>query len=136
MTGEGRLETLWRSYNAFGARDADALVAAWHPDGEWVMGPGAAAIGDEAFRGHERLREFVRRLDEEFWVVEADMREVREHGETLLVRGLNRMGIRGMDEVLDFPYGQVVEYRDGLIRRVTQTDDPPPGWEDASPLHS
>ena len=47
------------------------------------------------------------------------------------MHGRNRaLGI----DVASLPFGQVIEFSDRKVLRVTQTDDPPPGWGDAMPV--
>jgi hypothetical protein len=61
--------------------------------------------------------------------------ELRADDERLLVRGSmhGRNRALGID-VASLPFGQVVEFSDRKVLRVTQTDDPPPGWADAMPV--
>jgi hypothetical protein len=37
-------------------------------------------------------------------------------------------------ETASAPFGQVVEFRNSRVLRVTQTDDPPPNWDEAQPV--
>jgi ketosteroid isomerase-like protein len=128
---DSRLDLLRRSYAAFSASDPDAQVAVWHPDCEWDMGPNV--LSEAVFRGHDGLRSFIAETTSLADRVEAEILEVRGHGEDVLIRGVNRF--RAYERtVTNQPFGQVCEFRDGLIFRVTQTHDPPPGWEEATPI--
>ena len=131
---DSRLELLRRSYAAYAAGDADAAVEVWHPECEWDMGLNAAATSEPVFRGHDGIRTFITETSSTA-DVQADILEVRGDGDRLLIRGMNRFHMRAYEvDLTNQPFGQVCEFKDGLILRVTQTDDPPPGWEDAEPV--
>ena len=62
------------------------------------------------------------------------MLELRLANERLLVRGSMHGRNRALRiDVASLPFGQVVEFSERKVLRVTQTDDPPPGWDDAVP---
>jgi hypothetical protein len=61
--------------------------------------------------------------------------ELRLWGEQLLIRAdvsgkSQMMGI----EITSAPFGQVAEFRNPRLLRVTQTVDPPPNWDEAQPV--
>jgi ketosteroid isomerase-like protein len=133
---DSRLELLERSYEAFAASDAEAAVTVWHPDCEWDMGPAGVVSPEAVWRGHDGIRAFFGEVARTADRVDATMLGVRSEGDKLLVRGVNHFSLRDTQaEVSNQPFGQVCEFRDGLLWHVTQTEDPPPGWDDADPVH-
>jgi hypothetical protein len=100
------------------------------------MGSMGAAFGTEAFRGHEGLRAWVAAIDEgwESFLVEIDEAKISREGDVLLRgHGSGRARTAGME--LSIPsYWQEIAFRDGLAVRVVQLDEPPPGWDEATPL--
>jgi ketosteroid isomerase-like protein len=128
-----RVDLLRRSYEGFAAMDADAVKAVWHPDCEWHMGP--MILPEPVFHGHEGIDEFMAIVAETAETIDARMLETRVLGAHLLIRGFNTFRMRRHDvDMTNQPFGQVCEFKDGLIFRITQTDDPPPGWEDGEPV--
>jgi ketosteroid isomerase-like protein len=130
-----RIERLRRSYAAFARLDVDELETLYHPDCEWDMGPMAVTSDQPVWRGHEGLRAMCEMIDREFDSMTTELLEVRAvSDDRVLVRGSNLFSMRNPGEAfpaLPAPYGQIVDFRDDLIARVTQTDDPPPGWSEA-----
>jgi len=127
-------ERVRASYAAIAARDAERLVAQYDPEVVWDFGPMAAATPQRIWEGHAGLRDML----DEFATTLADYDlqplELRWHGEQMLVRGVFRAFVAHMPEVgVESTFGQVIDFREGLIFRVLNTDDPPPGWEDATP---
>jgi len=127
-------ERVWASYAAFVARDGERLVAQYDPEIVWDFGPMAAAAPQRIWTGHAGLRALL----DEFAATLADYDvrplELRWHGEQVLVRATFRAFVAHMPEVgVESTFGQVIDFREGLIFRVLNTDDPPPGWENATP---
>jgi hypothetical protein len=52
----------------------------------------------------------------------------------LLTRWRIHVTSRDFEIPLDQAGGQVIEFRDSLIERVSEVGDPPPGWDDAEPV--
>jgi ketosteroid isomerase-like protein len=126
-----------RSYAAFNAGpDIDALLAVWHPECEWRMGPWGAVLGTESFRGHDGLRAWVAALEEGWEDLAVEIDEARITGEgVVLVRGHSRGRSRGTHMEFSTPrFWQRSTYRDGLIFSVEQFDEPPPEWDEATPI--
>ena len=59
--------------------------------------------------------------------------QARAAGERILVRSWVAGRSDAFGDVSQ-RQAQVLEFRDGRILRITQTEDPPPGWEEARPL--
>jgi len=128
------IERVRASYAAFVARDREGLVAQYDPDVMWDFGPMAAATPRRIWEGHAGLRDML----DEFAATLADydlrLLELRRLGDRILVRGAFRAFVAHMPEVgVESAFGQVIEFREGRIYRVLNTDDPPPGWEEGVP---
>ena len=137
LTPAEKLALGQRSYAAFNAGpDIDALLAVWHPECEWRMGPWGAVLGTESFRGHDGLRAWVAALEEgwEHLAVEVDEARITGDG-VVLARGHSRGRSRDTHMELSTPrFWQRSTYRDGLIFSVEQFDEPPPEWDEATPI--
>jgi hypothetical protein len=61
--------------------------------------------------------------------------ELRLSGEQLLVRAdaIGKSEMMGV-ETATAPFGQVIDFNDRRILRVSHTYDPPPDWDDAQPV--
>jgi hypothetical protein len=137
VTSAEKLGLCRRSYAAFSAGlDIEALIPLYHPECEWRMGSMGAAAGTEAFRGHDGLRAWVAELDEGFESFAAQIDEARITGEgDLLLRGNSQGRSRGTHIELSIPrYWQEIKFRDALCVGVVHFDEPPPGWDEATPL--
>ena len=134
MTDEERLDVCRRSYAAFAARDADKATGLYHPDCEWVMGEIALAVDTPVFTGHAGLRDFMSLLREDFEEFDCQIVEARAREDLVLIRGMVAGRPLSAEMMVEQRLAQVIEVQDGLIRRVTQTDDPPPGWDVGRPL--
>ncbi len=130
-----RIERVRASYAAFASWDAEALVALYHPDAVWDLGTLAAAAPRRLWEGHAGVRDLLAENAATLAAFEPRVLELRLDGERLLVRGAYRLSVERMPGFdVESTYGNVFEFRDGLILRVTNTDDPPPGWENATPV--
>jgi ketosteroid isomerase-like protein len=121
-----------RSYAAWVAADLDALVELYDPACDWDVGPMAATGLGPRFRGHEGLRQMMAELTEAFDGFAPRILDLRLSGERLLVRAdaVGRSRLMSVDTATA-PFGQVVEFKDRRILRVSQTYDPPPRWGEA-----
>jgi SnoaL-like protein len=137
VTPAEKLALVQRSYAAFNARlDIAALIPLYHPECEWRMGSMGAAFGTEAFRGHDGLHVWASALDEGFesFAVEIDEARITSEG-VVLVRGHSHGRSRGTHIDLSLPaYWQEIAFREGLVWSVVQIDDPPPEWDEATPI--
>jgi ketosteroid isomerase-like protein len=133
VTDEERLALTKRSYAAWGAGDEEAMVALFDPECEWRLGDVGAALGTEVYRGHNGLRDFMRVLRTFFEGMHGEVDEARADGERILIRSR----VAGRSETfgdVSQRQAQVLEFRGDRILSITQTADPPPGWEGARPL--
>ena len=137
MTTAEKLALCRRSYAAFSqGPNLDALLPLYHPECEWRLGSMGAALGTDAFRGHDGLRALVAALQDgmEVFEVEIDEARVTDEGD-LVLRGHSRARFRAPDmELSSPPFWQQGAFRDGLILSVVQMDEPPSGWEEATVL--
>jgi hypothetical protein len=137
LTPAEKLALGQRSYAAFNAGpDIDALLPVWHPECEWRMGSIGAAFGAESFRGHDGLRKWVAAIDEgwESFAVEIDEARITGEG-VVLLRSHGGGRSRGTHMELAIPrFWQRSTYRDDLIFSVEHLDEPPPEWDDATPI--
>jgi ketosteroid isomerase-like protein len=137
LTPAEKLALGQRSYAAFNAGpDIDALLPLWHPECEWRMGSMGAAFGTESFRGHDGLRAWVAAIEEGWESFTVDIDEARITGDgVVLVRSHAHGRSRDTHIELSIPaYWQRVTVRDGLIFSVDHLDEPPPEWDEATPI--
>jgi ketosteroid isomerase-like protein len=136
VTPAEKLALAQRSYAAFSPPEIEALIPLYHPDCEWRMGSAGAAFGTEAFRGHDGLRAWVSAINEGFEDFATAIDEARITGAGALLLRIHAHGrSRGTKMELAIPAAwQEGEMRDGLIVRVVQCAEPPPGWDDATLL--
>jgi ketosteroid isomerase-like protein len=109
------VERAYRAYDAMRRRDVEAFLAFMDPDVECVpllMEPDGAS-----YHGHEGIRRWLDELFGVFPAFSADIQEVRDFGDLLVVAARTRG--RGVDS--DAPFQatvwQVVEVRDGKVYR-------------------
>ena len=137
MTPAEKLALVQRSYAAFNAGlDIEALIPLYHPECEWRMGPMGAAFGTESFRGHDGLRAWLSAIDEGFEELAWEIDEVKITGQgVVLLRGRVSARSRGIHMELSLPaFWQELAFRDRLLLSVVQYDEPPPGWDEATPI--
>ncbi len=133
--GDWRVERVRASYAAFAAVDADAFVALYDAACIWDFGPMAAAFPQRYWRGVQGLRDLIREFGTTLADFEPTIVALRRDGERVLVRAAARLDLaRPSALVVEGVFGQLVEFRDGRILHVTVTEDPPPGWEGATPV--
>ncbi len=135
MTPAEKLALIRRSYGVFNAGlDIETLMPLYHPDFEWLMVQ-AADAGADAGPGHEGLSALVAVIGDNFESFTTVLDEARiTRAGALLLR--NHGSFRSRDtgtEVLATGW-QEAEFRDGLISRVVMLDEPPAGWNEATPL--
>ena len=92
-----------------------------------------AALGAAVYRGHDGRRQFMHDLLTFFDGMHGEIDQARAAGERILVRSWVAGRSDAFGDVSQ-RQAQVLEFRDGRILRITQTEDPPPGWEEARPL--
>jgi ketosteroid isomerase-like protein len=115
------VEVVRRSFEAFNARDVDAVVSLSAEDCEWL--PLRAQLEGIVYRGHEGVRQFVRDMDEDWEGFRIDPLEFHERGERVAVIGrVNALGQSGVE--IDAVAGFVFELHQGRIRRIISHSDP------------
>jgi ketosteroid isomerase-like protein len=114
-----------RSYRAFRENDLEALLAAYHPEAvldftHWEGFPDAPV-----YRGRAGTEQVLRMLRDVFGVFNVQPVEiVATAPDRVLIEA--RLTIRGKAsgaEVAAPPFGQIAEFRDGLIVRVDNYSD-------------
>jgi ketosteroid isomerase-like protein len=101
-----------RAVEGYNRRDLGAMLEVWHPEAEWY--PFTAQVeGDDAYHGHEGLRQWWANVDATFEELEASVEQVRDLGDAVLALGHLRArfksGVR-----LDTEIAWLTRYRDGL----------------------
>jgi len=135
MTPAEKLALAQRAYAAFSALNVEAVLPLYHPECEWRMGHVGAAVGTDAYRGHDGLREWVAALDEGFesFTVVIDEARITREG-VLLLRGHVDTRSRGTHMELSMQTWQEIEFREGLAFNLVQFDSPPATWDEATPI--
>jgi hypothetical protein len=136
MTPAEKLALAQRSYAGFSAGlDIEALIPLYHPECEWRLGHIGAALGTEAFHGHDGLRALVSALGEGFESYAAEIGEAKiSRDGVLLLRGHVYTRSRGTRMELSMQIWQVIEFREGLAFNLVQFDRPPARWDEAAPI--
>jgi ketosteroid isomerase-like protein len=106
------VDAFMRGVDAYNRRDIDPLLETSHPKAEWY--PFTAQVeGDEAYHGHEGIRQWWANVDAAFEEFEASIDEVRDLGDSVLALGRLRARFRS-GVTLDTEIGWLTRYRDGL----------------------
>jgi ketosteroid isomerase-like protein len=101
-----------KAIEAYNRRDIEAMLVLSHPEAEWY--PVTAQIeGDDAYHGHEGLRQWWANVDATFEELEASVEEIRDLGDTVLALGRLRARFRS-GVPFDTEIGWLTRYRDGL----------------------
>ena len=103
-----------RNYRAFTARQLDAALEGWDPEGEWVPAM-AGAVERKSYRGHAEMRRYFDDLFASFSDVRIENMDFMDLGDRVLVR--YRLIVRGRDSevAIDQPGAALYEFRDGKI---------------------
>ena len=79
------VELFHKALEGYNRRDIEAMLEIWHPKAEWY--PFTAQVeGDDAYHGHEGLRQWWANVDATFEELEASVEEVRDLGDAVLDR--------------------------------------------------
>ena len=132
---EWRVKLCRESYDAWAATDFEALAKLYDPECEWDLGPMAGTGLGPVYRGHTGLREMMAELTGVFEGFAPRLLDIRRWGDRVLIRG-DAIGTSHLvgAETANAPFRQVIEFTDHRILRVSQTDDPPPNWDEARPV--
>jgi ketosteroid isomerase-like protein len=120
-----------RGFEAFNARDVEALVAACHGDAEWI--PFRAQLEGIAYRGHDGIRRFVADMDQDWNAFRIDPVEFHDRGARVVVIGRVIAAGRGSGVEVDSLAGFVFDVRDGRIARLVSHSDPAAALADLTP---
>jgi limonene-1,2-epoxide hydrolase len=135
MTSEEKLRVLLAGHAAFGERDVDGVIRIYAPDCEYVVAPSAEAMLGAGAVGHEGLRAMLQVYFEAVSSLKLEILEARIDGEGVL---LTRERASRVSAVVGVELSQgtwhATEFRDGLILRRTDFEEPPPGWDAAEPV--
>ncbi len=123
------VELVRGAINAWNRDDYDAWIECFDPDCEFR--PLRAQLEDQAYRGHDGLRQFMDDLTEEWEQVRFEVGQIRDVGNKVLV--LIRFQARGRASgaELDVPIGIVGKVRHGKITRSRMFSDPDEALEAA-----
>ena len=113
---EESFETVARAFAAFNRRDLEALLAACHPEIEWI--PMRASRAGMVYRGHAGVRQALEDVEQEFDELQNDPRRWTDLGERVVVGGRFVAKQRGTGLRIDNPGGWLCELRDGLVARL------------------
>lgn len=106
------------AYEAWNARDFDAVIANISPDVEWTFAGGAQFPGtDDVYRGHKGVRRFWREFIDPWERIRLEITGTREAGDTLVVF-VNFHGVgTGSGVELTVPFVHLLSYRDRKLVR-------------------
>jgi ketosteroid isomerase-like protein len=111
------VETVWRVHRAWEADDLEAFLAELHSDCEWHGSIERAVEGQATvYHGHEGARRaWTEYRSEAFGRLAAEIAEVRDLGDTVLLLG--RFVVTGRTTLIEFgsELGQIFTFRDGKI---------------------
>jgi ketosteroid isomerase-like protein len=105
------------SRDAFNQRDPEAWVAAWNPDCEWHPFLTAREEGDPGYHGHNGIRAWFEDVDEMFSEIHAELEQIREVGDHLLVLGQMEAKARGTGAEVNSELAWVFEPRGEKLQR-------------------
>jgi ketosteroid isomerase-like protein len=109
-------ELAHEAVEAFDRRDAEAFIRYVSPNGEWRPFLTAGVEGG-VYRGHDGIREWFATLDEMFDDISAELTDVRDLGDRVVMLGTLRGRGRGSRVPVESPLGIVVDLdEDGLMR--------------------
>jgi ketosteroid isomerase-like protein len=106
------------AYEAWNARDFDAVIALIDPDVEWTFAGGAQFPGiDDVYRGHQGVRRFWREFIDPWESIRIEITGMREAGDTL-VFFVNFHGVGAASGLeLTVPFVHVLSYRNRKLVR-------------------
>ena len=109
----GNVELTYRAHDAFNRRDLEAFLALMHPDTEFT--PYEVAVqGGTPYRGREGMRTWSEESLEVLPDLVVELHEVRDLGDSVLVRGRLHGHGAGSGASIERPLWGVVEWRDGM----------------------
>ena len=114
------VETVRRAYEAWEADDLDAFLAELHADIEWRPSIEPALEGKATtYKGHDGARRgWAEYRGEAFGRLAAQVEEIRDLGDSVLVLARFTVSGRRSQIDLDRELGELVTFRDGKIATV------------------
>jgi ketosteroid isomerase-like protein len=112
----GNAEIVRALFDAYNERDVEAALKLMSPDGEW--GPastGGGLIEGAVYRGHEGVRQSYEIQAEKFEKVTAEILELEDFGDKVLVEVHLRAVERGQRDPVDRTTWNVLEIRDDKV---------------------
>lgn len=101
-------------YEAFAAKDLDALAATVTEDSIWIQN-GTQRLDSVRYEGKEAVRKFFEQIFETLEVVYFDVQRTLQVDDTVIVFGRERFKMVGTDSELAQKWVQVYTVREGLI---------------------
>jgi ketosteroid isomerase-like protein len=122
---EENVEAIRRAADAYNRGDVDAVLREIDPKVEWhpllqVLLGGETTV----YRGHERVRELYRDIDEAFTEAQAELSEIRDLGERVVAIGHLRGRGRESGAETETAIAWVVDFKDGKAVRIREYLDP------------
>jgi ketosteroid isomerase-like protein len=106
------VELFHKAVEGYNRRDIEPMLEVFHPEAEWY--PFTAQVeGDEAYHGHQGLRQWWANIEATFEELEASVNEVRDFDDAVLALGHLRARFKS-GVALDTEIGWLTRYRDGL----------------------
>jgi limonene-1,2-epoxide hydrolase len=135
MTSEEKLRFLLAGHAAFSERDVDGVIRIYAPDCEYVVQPSSVAMVGEGAVGHDGLRAMLQVYFEAVSSLKLEILEAKIGAEGVL---MTRERISAVSAVMGVELSQgmwhATEFRDALILKRTDFQEPPPGWDAAETL--
>jgi ketosteroid isomerase-like protein len=116
------VEVVRRGFEAFNARDVEAIVELCDPAVEWL--PFRAQLDGVAYRGHDGIRRFVADMDDDWDGFRIDPVEFHDRPPHVVVFGRVTGTGRASGVAVDFVGGFVFELRESKIARLVSHSDP------------
>jgi ketosteroid isomerase-like protein len=108
------VELFRKALEAYNRRDIEAILEIWHPEAEWY--PFTAQVeGDNAYHGHEGLRQWWANVEATFEEREASVEEVRDLGDAVVALGHLRARGMGSGIEIDQVVFHLARFRHGKV---------------------
>lgn len=114
MSENAKIDFVRRTFEAFNARDLEALLATVHPEIEFLPVTRAVANQGQPYRGHEGIRKYFLDVAEVWQELRVTPRSYVELGDHVAAYG-RVYGRAGDGTVVDSPADWIWEIRDGKI---------------------
>jgi uncharacterized protein len=111
--GEQHVSLVRRMFDAVNQRDLQGVLDAYHPEGE--MFTLTSLVRDEAYQGHQGIRDFFSSAADVWEELRLDPEEFRDLGDAVLVTGRWSSTGRGSGAEVESRAAWLFEFRDGRI---------------------